>query len=144
MRDHAPTSLLHAYRLHRGQCRTVHARTSAYPDGQLRMTPADLSRLRNSTGPDLTPVTALFSTGSSHIPIALQAYETIWVKTSKAKRVQPNETQKTDQDGQAGQPGQPDHAEWQPLTVTASHAYVRGMRVSGIIHRAVVRLVRYE
>jgi hypothetical protein len=32
--------------------------------------------------------------------------------------------------------------EWVPLRVSASHAYVRGLRVSGTIHRAVVRLVR--
>jgi hypothetical protein len=38
---------------------------------------------------------------------------------------------------------QPEHsAEWVPLRVSASHAYVRGMRVSGTVHRAVLRLVR--
>ena len=35
-----------------------------------------------------------------------------------------------------------ERVEWVPLRVSASHAYVRGLRVSGTIHRAVVRLVR--
>ncbi len=29
-----------------------------------------------------------------------------------------------------------------PLRVVASHAYVRGMKISGVIHRAVLRVVR--
>ena len=143
MRNHAPTSLLHAYHLHRGKCRTVPARTHAHPNGELRITPEDLQRLRETSGSlNCTPVIALFSTGHSNVPIALQSYETVWVKISKGARVKKKR-------GVSQQPNEPQHAEdtddadWQPLVVNASHAYVRGMRVSGIIHRAVVRLVRY-
>lgn len=32
------------------------------------------------------------------------------------------------------------HAAWTPLRVLAHHSYVAGMRVSGIVHRAIVRL----
>ena len=143
MRAHAPTSLLHAYHLQRGKCRLVPAQTHAHPDGELRITPENLQRLRDSSDRlNSAPVIALFSTGHSNEPVALQSYETLWVKIKKGARVK----------SKRGLPQEPknshnaentDDADWQPMVVNASHAYVRGMRVSGIIHRAVVRLVRY-
>lgn len=144
MRHHAPDSLLHAYRLHRGQCRTVPARTHAHPDGELRITPEDLQRLRDSSATlYCTPVIALFSTGHSNVPVALQSCETLWVKISKGARVKRTRKSLQQETQNAEYTDYTDDADWQPLTISASHAYVRGMRVSGIIHRAVVRLVRY-
>lgn len=144
MRGKAPVSLLHAYRLHRGQCRTVPARTAAHADGELRINPEDLHTLRNShAGSDYAPVIALFSTGHSNIPVTLQAHETMWVKTGKGARVRRKRSRQEPTQQAGGLEQHTDDADWQALTVTVSHAYVRGMRVSGIIHRAVVRLVRY-
>jgi hypothetical protein len=39
--------------------------------------------------------------------------------------------------------GNTENTEWIPLRLAASHAYVSGMRVSGVIHRAVLRLERW-
>ena len=140
MRKHDRTSLLHAYSLRREQTVTMPARTSAHPGGKLRIKQQDLHRLRDSrASSDSTNIVALFCTGHSDVAVTLQAGETMWVKVSKEARVSRKRDKQKEQDT-VHTHDVSDDADWQPLTVIVSHAYVRGMRVSGIIHRAVVRL----
>ncbi len=109
-------SLLHFYRLRSSQTRRLAARSDLHDGAHLRMHPDDVEALARP--PDsLRPMVALFSTASAGEAVCLRTAETVFVRPSK-------------------------NAEWVPLRVSASHAYVRGLRVSGTIHRAVLRLVR--
>jgi len=109
-------SLLHVYSLHSNQTRRLLARSEAHPNAYVRLREEHIEAL---SGPGVqTPIVALFCTKSSREPVCLRAEETIFVSL----------------------PGH--EASWLPLRVVAHHAYVRGMRVSGTIHRAIVRLAR--
>ena len=115
-----------------------------HTNAELRINKKDLYRLRStSAGQDYEPIVGLFSTGYANEAIMLQAPETIWIQMSKGAR--PKRSRKKAQPSEGG--GETDtkwrEGDWQQMHVTASHAYVRGLRVSGVIHRAVVRLVRY-
>ena len=143
-RHEASASLLHAYKLRREETRTVPARSNMHTNAELRINKKDLYRLRStSAGQDYEPIVGLFSTGYANEAIMLQAPETIWIQMSKGAR--PKRSRKKAQPSEGG--GETDtkwrEGDWQQMHVTASHAYVRGLRVSGVIHRAVVRLVRY-
>ena len=143
-RHEASASLLHAYKLRREETRTVPARSNMHTDAELRLNKKDLYLLRSTTaGQDYEPIVALFSTGHGGEAVMLQAPETIWIKTSKGAR--PKRSRKGEQvpEDREGTDTKWREGDWQQMHVTASHAYVRGMRGSGVIHRAVVRLVRY-
>jgi hypothetical protein len=110
------SSLLNMYRLRANQTKRLLARSDLHDGAHVRMHPEDVEALAHPTD-SLRPMIALFSTASASEAVCLRTAETVYVMPSKK-------------------------AEWVPLRVTASHAYVRGMRVSGTIHRAVLRLVR--
>jgi hypothetical protein len=109
----------------------------------------------------MDPIVALFSTASVAEAVCLRSAETVYVRPGRprgargvargvARGEAPGETP-----GGSRAPAEPlptapppppaanaERVEWVPLRVSASHAYVRGLRVSGTIHSAVVRLVR--
>jgi hypothetical protein len=105
-------SLLHVYSLHSNQTRRLLA---AY----VRLREEHIEALSGRGAQTPQPIVALFCTKSSREPVCLRTEETIFVSL----------------------PGSSE-ASWLPLRVMAHHAYVRGMRVSGTIHRAIVRLAR--
>jgi hypothetical protein len=110
------SSLLHMYRLQHSQTRRLPARSDLHDRAHVRMRPEDIEALKRAPE-SLQPMVVLFSTTDASEAVCLRTAETVYVRTSK-------------------------NAEWMPLRVAASHAYVRGMRVSGTIHRAILRLVR--
>ena len=110
------SSLLHMYRLRARQTQRLPARSDLHEGAHVRMRPEDVAALALPAD-SLRPMLALFSTAAAAEAICLRTAETVYVLPSK-------------------------HGEWIPLRVAASHAYVRGLRVSGTIHRAVLRLVR--
>jgi hypothetical protein len=110
------SSLLHMYRLRASQTKRLSARSDLHAGAHVRMRPEDVEALARPAD-SLRPMIVLFSTASATEAVCLRTAETVCVLPGKK-------------------------AEWIPLRVTASHAYVRGMRVSGTIHRAVLRLVR--
>lgn len=145
-------SLLHAYRLTASECRTVKASSDLHIHATLRLRKTDYARLCTLTaGDDYEPIIALFSTQNAREPVQLRSSETIFVhlKLKERNQVKKNKQDDTTPTGNL----QPDSSKeeskvnvserWQPLTVTASHAYVKGMRVTGTIHRSIVRLNRY-
>ena len=149
-REDASASLLHMYRLQRHKCRKVPACSSMHPNAELRIKPDDLERLRNTAaGDDYVPIVCLFSTGQSNMPVTLQTAESIYINLNKSAKVFKHRRQQ-----QQGIIETPEHSNvansaleeqgWQRLFVTASQAYVRGLRMSGVVHRSVVRLVRYS
>ena len=148
LREDASASLLHMYRLQRHKCRKIPACSSLHPNAELRIKPEDLERLRNTTaGDDYMPIICLFSTGQSNMPVTLQTAETIYINLNKSAKVFKQRRQL-----QQSMIETPEHSNvanasleeqgWQRLYVSASQAYVRGLRVSGVVHRSVVRLVR--
>lgn len=142
-RHDASASLLHAYKLCRQETRTVPARSNMHTDAELRLNKKDLYRLRSTTaGQDYEPIVGLFSTGYANEAIMLQAPETIWIQMSKGARPKRSRKKAQPSTKRGGLDAELRESDWQQMHVTASHAYVRGLRVSGVIHRAVVRLVR--
>lgn len=150
-RQDASASLLHMYRLQRHKCRKIPACSSLHPNAELRIKPEDLERLRNTTaGDDYMPIICLFSTGQSNMPVTLQTAESIYINLNKSAKVFKQRRQL--QQRQQSIIETPEHSNvanssleeqgWQRLYVSASQAYVRGLRVSGVVHRSVVRLVR--
>lgn len=112
-------SLLHQYRLQARNTQRLRARSDLHSDAWVRVQKKDVESLTQE--PDNTrTLVALFSTRNVDETVCLRSAERVYVQVRNS-------------DG-------PD--EWVPLRVSASHAYVQGMRVSGIIHRAIVRLVR--
>jgi hypothetical protein len=110
------SSLLHMYRLRARDTTRLPARSDLHSAAHVRMRPQDVEALTRP--PDsLHIIIALFSTTSAKEAVCIRTAETVYVLPNKK-------------------------SEWVPLRVVASHAYVRGMRVSGTIHRAVMRLVR--
>jgi hypothetical protein len=145
-------SLLHFYRLRASQTKRLQARSDLHDGAHVRMHPEDIEALARPAD-SLRPMVALFSTASASEAVCLRSAETVYVRPGKktgkkagkkaGKKTDTQARKKTDtqEDQQTDQ--QPEHsAEWVPLRVSASHAYVRGMRVSGTVHRAVLRLVR--
>ena len=82
------------------------------------------------------------------MPVTLQTAESIYINMNKSAKVF---KQRRHQEQTMIET--PEHSNvanaaleqqgWLRLHVTASQAYVRGLRVSGVVHRSVVRLVRY-
>jgi hypothetical protein len=118
-----PSSLLHFYRLQSGQTQRVVARSDAHERAYVRLRLDDVEMLSGRTTATQEPIVALFCTHSSNEPVSLRAGEQIEVCLTPAI---------------AGKT--PADASWLSLRVLVHHAYVGGMRVSGTIHRAVVRL----
>jgi len=110
------SSLLHMYRLQARQTTRLPARSNMHSAAHVRMRPEDVEALTRPTD-SLHIFIVLFSTSNTKEAVSIQAADTVYILPNK-------------------------NSEWVPLRVVASHAYVKGMRVSGTIHRAVVRLIR--
>jgi hypothetical protein len=109
-------SLLHYYRLRAQDTTRLHARSNQHEQGFVRMHKDDVKGM--SEGADsLRIMIVLFSTASSREAVLIGTADTVHVRLSK-------------------------NGDSVPLRVVASNAYVRGMKISGIIHSAVLRLVR--
>jgi hypothetical protein len=153
-------SLLHFYRLRASQTKRLQARSDLHDGAHVRMHPEDIEALARPAD-SLRTMVALFSTASASEAVCLRSAETVYVRPGKkaGKKADKKADKKTDtqarkktgkkadtevdQQTEPQTDQQPEHsAEWVPLRVSASHAYVRGMRVSGTVHRAVLRLVR--
>jgi len=132
------------------------------------MRPEDVQSLRSQPGAMSSPVIALFSTRNPREPVSFRPSETLYVRlpadtetsadteildteTTKAEEIDASDKDKredTEQPKQAEQTNseQKPHrrrrvqSPWTPLRLVAHHSYVVGMRVSGIVHRAIVRL----
>ena len=149
-------SLLHYYRLRASQTQRLAARSDLHDGAHVRMHPEDVEALARPAD-SLRPIVALFSTASVAEAVCLRSAETVYVRPGRprgARGVARGEARGEARGGSrapaAPLPTAPppppaadaERIEWVPLRVSASHAYVRGLRVSGTIHRAVVRLVR--
>ena len=145
-------SLLHYYRLRASQTQRLAARSDLHDGAHVRMHPEDVEALARPAD-SLRPIVALFSTASAAEAVCLRSAETVYVRPGRARRARgeaPGEARGGSRAPAAPLPTAPppppaadaERIEWVPLRVSASHAYVRGLRVSGTIHRAVVRLVR--
>ena len=137
------SSLLHFYRLRASQTRRLPARSDLHKNAHIRMHPDDVDPL---AGPDARTMVALFSTGDVSEPVSLRSGETIFVmpgkRAKRAKQAAQNTATHADTEN-TGNTENTENTEWIPLRLAASHAYVSGMRVSGVIHRAVLRLERW-
>lgn len=134
------STLLHRYKLTARQTRRLPARSEVHERAHVRMLPADVASLSFANAA-VQPIIALFSTDNAKEPVSLYTSEVVYVECPQHEG---------DARGDAGGDAEHDGTKrparagkhWVPLRVVASHAYVKGMRVSGFIHRAVVRLVR--
>ena len=130
-------SLLHAYKLTASECQKVNAYSDLHSNATLRLKKTDYAKLCNQTaGEDYEPIIALFATANAREAVHLRSSETLYVQINSNQRNKIKKKEKEDV-------MKPEIEKWQPLTVTASHAFVKGMRVSGTIHRSIVRLNRY-
>lgn len=144
------SSLLHYYRLGASQTQRLAARSDLHDGAHVRMHPDDVEALARPAD-SLRPIVALFSTASVAEAVCLRSAETVYVRPGRPRTgVVRGEARSGSRRPAAPLPTAPppppaadaERIEWVPLRVSASHAYVRGLRVSGTIHRAVVRLVR--
>lgn len=134
-------SRLHRYGLQEREGVSMQATSDAHVGASLRVSRKDLLRLEGRKAGrayEEGPIVALFSTGGSGEAVSLASSETMRVRLPQ------------DDDAQRGgrsaagpvgpQRGPSDAAEWEKLVVVAHAQYTGGMRVSGIIHRALVWL----
>ena len=154
--------LLQDYGLEASASVRLAARSEQHDSALMRMRPEDVQSLRSQPGAMSSPVIALFSTRNPREPVSLRPSETLYVRlpadteildteTTKAEEIDASDKDKredTEQPKQAEQTNseQKPHrrrrvqSPWTPLRLVAHHSYVVGMRVSGIVHRAIVRL----
>ena len=142
------SSLLHAYDLRSKHTQRVSARSQEHESAFLRLKRADIEMLAGLHPRTSQPITALFYTQSTREPVRLGTDETIFVslpETAPAPRAPAPAPAPQEQRSATAAPrsatAAPQEA-WLPLRLVAHHAYVRGMRVSGTMHRAIVRLTR--
>lgn len=108
----APRTLLHRQRLLKQECACLRAASDAHAGAELRVPRSELARLaRREREPG--PVVALFSTGGE--PVSLSDGESVLVEVREG-------------------------AAWCRMVIVAQTAYTGGMRVSGVIRRAIVQL----
>jgi hypothetical protein len=109
-------SLLHHYRLRAQDTQRLLASSNQHERAFVRMHKDDVQAM--SAGADsLRVMIVLFSTASAAEAVLIGTSDTVHVRLIK-------------------------NGDSVPLRVVASHAYVRGMKISGVIHRAVLRVVR--
>ena len=127
-------SRLHRYGLQEREGVSMQATSDAHVGASLRVSRKDLLRLEGRKAGracEEGPIVALFSTGGSSEAVSLASSETMRVRLPQ------------DDDAQRGgrsAAAPVDAAEWEKLVVVAHAQYTGGMRVSGIIHRALVWL----
>lgn len=130
-------SRLHRYGLQEREGVSMQATSDAHVGASLRVSRKDLLRLEGRKAGracEEGPIVALFSTGGSGEAVSLASSETMRVRLP-----QDDDAQRGGRSAAGHQRG-PDAAEWEKLVVVAHAQYTGGMRVSGIIHRALVWL----
>ena len=150
--------LLQQYELDPSSSLRLAARSEAHEKAHVRMRPSDVEALRRPAGEGSGPIVALFSTRYAQEAVQLRADEALYV------RLPAGEAEGRGRAGEAGRAAAPAAGEqapprgeattapraassaaravWVALRVSAHHAYVPGMRVSGIMHWSIVRLER--
>ena len=141
-------SRLHRYGLQEREGVSMQATSDAHVGASLRVSRKDLLRLEGRKAGracEEGPIVALFSTGGSSEAVSLASSETMRVRLQQDDDAQRGGRSAAapvaPQRGPVGpQRGPSDAAEWEKLVVVAHAQYTGGMRVSGIIHRALVWL----
>jgi hypothetical protein len=127
-------SRLHRYGLQEREGVSMQATSDAHVGASLRVSRKDLLGLEGRKAGracEEGPIVALFSTGGSGETVSLGSSETMRVRLPHD-----DDTQR----GRRSAAAPVDAAEWEKLVVVAHAQYTGGMRVSGIIHRALVWL----
>jgi hypothetical protein len=163
--------LLQQYELDPRSSLRLAARSEAHEKAHVRMRPSDVEALRRPAGEGSGPIVALFSTRYAQEAVQLRADEALYVRLpageaegrgragEAGRAAAPAPGEQAPPRGEAASAPQPPpgassaprpppgassaaRAVWVALRVSAHHAYVTGMRVSGIMHRSIVRLER--
>jgi hypothetical protein len=161
-------NMLQEYELEASTSLRLVARSEQHGFAHMRMRREDVQALRLQPGAICSPITALFTTRDAREPLSLRPSETLYVqlpadteadteaeaeaeteaeaKTSAEAEAKTDAT-KTETTAEKVDPKQRFRAArrraasaWTPLRLVAHHSYVAGMHVSGIMHRAIVRL----
>jgi hypothetical protein len=141
-------TLLRQYDLEARSSLRLPARSEAHEQAHVRLRAADVEALRRPAGEMFAPIVALFSTRDAREPVQLRANEAVYVELP-GEAAEGAEAGARAEAGTRAEPGTraeaPPRAStgaWLALRVSAHHAYVTGMRVSGVMHRSIVRLER--
>jgi hypothetical protein len=159
--------LLQQYELDPSSSLRLAARSEAHEQAHVRMRPRDVEALRRPAGEGSGPIVALFSTRYAQEAVQLRADEALYVRLPAGEVEARGGAEARGRAGDAGRAAAPGAGEqapprgeatsasrpppgassaaravWVALRVSAHHAYVTGMRVSGIMHRSIVRLER--
>jgi len=152
--------LLQEYGLEASTSVRLAARSEQHDSAIMRMRPEDVQSLRSQPGAMSSPVIALFSTRNPREPVSFRPSETLYVRlpadssdaeTTEAEEIEVSNKDKREDtepptEAEQAKSEQKPHrrrrvpSPWTPLRLVAHHSYVVGMRVSGIVHRAIVRL----
>ena len=152
-------TLLRQYDLEVRSSLRLPARSEAHEQAHVRLRAADVETLRRPAGELFAPIVALFSTRDAREPVRLRANEALYVElpgeaegaegAQAAEGAEAAGTREAAEGAEAAgtraRAGTRQRAAaraWVALRVSAHHAYVTGMRVSGVMHRAIVRLER--
>jgi hypothetical protein len=106
--------LLHKLKLTCADTVRVPAKTDKHQAAFARVHPHVLERLHLQESENYARITLLFSTKNVREAVSMRISETIHLKIEKR---------------------------WVPLNITAWHHFTEGMRVSGVMHRAVVHAI---
>ena len=110
------SSLLNLQHLRRVECASLKVSSENHANANLRLNKADLERLQHRTPARFM---GLFSTKNPHEAVSLHLEETLRVQLPAVG---------------------PGGAEVRELVLVSHSAYTRGLRVSGIVRRAIVSL----
>jgi hypothetical protein len=160
--------MLQEYDLEASTSLRLAARSEQHEFAHMRMRREDVQALQKQPGAICSPIVALFSTRDAREPVSLRPSETLYVQlpaeregeeteATEATEAEAAETEaaKIDTKTEKAEEKEDPKADpkqrfraarrrvasvWTPLRLVAHHSYVAGMRVSGIMHRAIVRL----
>jgi len=112
-------NLLQQYELQSRSCFRLHARSENHDRAHIRVLQQDVQALQTNPHTISKQIVALFTTCHASEPVSLRSTEMLHLCLPHKSKQQEH---------------------WVTLRLVAHHAYVEGMRVSGIVHRAIVRL----
>ena len=112
-------NLLQQYELQSRSCFRLHARSENHDKAHIRVRQQDVQALQTNPHTISKQIVALFSTCHASEPVSLRSTEMLHLCLPHKSKQQEH---------------------WVTLRLVAHHAYVEGMRASGIVHRAIVRL----
>ncbi len=152
-------TLLHNYELDARSSVRLEARSDSHELAHVRMRQQDVRAL-GSPETMSRPIIALFSTRDPRTPVSLRSDERLYVRLpeqegadeeadeeednsargSKEDSGDKHDTQDNNNTKAQKRRSKPRSAPWSALRLLAHHSCITGMRVSGIVHRAIVRL----